>query len=225
MGKEVASTNEAGAVTETEGLLDQIVEESRVAKSDEEHRRAKDIISELAKEVMEGTVVVSDNLNMTLDARIAELDRLISEQLSAVMHAPEFQDLESTWRGLHYLCEHTSTGSMMKIKAFNAKKQDLIRDFNSAIDFDQSALFKKVYEEEFGTFGGAPLRICTSWSRCPMWPRQPMRRLLPRLRRTCWDWKVSPIWANRGISPKYSTRWNTPNGALSVTEKTAAMWG
>lgn len=156
MGKEVASTNEAGAVTETEGLLDQIVEESRVAKSDEEHRRAKDIISELAKEVMEGTVVVSDNLNMTLDARIAELDRLISEQLSAVMHAPEFQDLESTWRGLHYLCEHTSTGSMMKIKAFNAKKQDLIRDFNSAIDFDQSALFKKVYEEEFGTFGGAP---------------------------------------------------------------------
>lgn len=147
---------QSAAAVEEIGLLDQIVEKSKVAKSETEHQRAKDIISELAKEVLEGTVVVSDNLNLTLDARIAEIDRIISEQLSAVMHAPQFQQLESTWRGLHYLCQQTSTGPNMKIKVFNAPKKDLVKDFKSAIDFDQSALFKKVYEEEFGTFGGAP---------------------------------------------------------------------
>jgi type VI secretion system protein ImpC len=143
-------------VTESTSLLDQIVERSKVAKSESEHRRAKDLIAELAREVMDGTVVVSDNLNLTLDARIAELDRIISEQLSAVMHAPAFQQLESSWRGLHYLCQQSSTGGTLKIKVMNAPKKDLVRDFKSAIDFDQSALFKKVYEEEFGTFGGAP---------------------------------------------------------------------
>jgi type VI secretion system protein ImpC len=101
-------------------------------------------------------VVVSDNLGVTLDARIAEIDEMISSQLSEVMHHPDFQQLESSWTGLQYLCKHTSTGAMMKIQVFNASKKELIKDFKTAIDFDQSALFKKVYEEEFGTFGGAP---------------------------------------------------------------------
>jgi type VI secretion system protein ImpC len=148
------SRDEAGTVEL--GLLDEIVTQSRVARSDVEHHRAKDIISELVREVLQGTVVVSENLSVTLDARVAELDRLISEQLSEVMHHADFQRLESSWTGLHYLCKHTSTGSMMKIKVFNANKKELIKDFKTAIDFDQSALFKKVYEEEFGTFGGAP---------------------------------------------------------------------
>ena len=155
MNAQATALQAAAGVAES-GLLDQIIEKSKVAKSDAEHQRAKDIISELAREVLEGTVVVSDNLNLTLDLRLAELDRMISEQLTAVMHAPDFQQLESTWRGLHYLCEHTSTGAQLKIKVLNAPKKDLVRDFKSAIDFDQSALFKKVYEEEFGTFGGSP---------------------------------------------------------------------
>ncbi|HEY9099261.1 MAG TPA: type VI secretion system contractile sheath large subunit [Thiobacillus sp.] len=137
-------------------LLDQIVQQSRVAKSVTEHDRAKDIIGELVKEVMQGTVVVSDNLCATLDARVADLDELISAQLSAVMHAEDFQKLEGSWRGLHYMCKQTSTGPMLKIKVLNATKKELVRDFQTAIDFDQSALFKKIYEEEFGTFGGAP---------------------------------------------------------------------
>ena len=155
MSAQATTATESAAVAEA-GLLDQIVEQSKVARSDAEHARAKDIISELAREVLDGTVVVSDNLNLTLDARVAELDRIISEQLSAIMHAPEFQQLESSWRGLHYLCQQTSTGTMLKVKVLNAPKKDLVRDFKSAIDFDQSALFKKVYEEEFGTFGGSP---------------------------------------------------------------------
>ncbi|GAB4062463.1 type VI secretion system contractile sheath large subunit [Uliginosibacterium sediminicola] len=144
------------AETSELGLLDRIVADSKVAKTDAEHSRAKDLIGELVTQVMEGAVVISDNLSATLDARIAELDQLISTQLSEVMHAPEFQKVESTWRGLEYLVTQSETSATLKVKVFNTNKKDLVRDFKSAIDFDQSVLFKKVYEEEFGTFGGSP---------------------------------------------------------------------
>ncbi|MBI3384333.1 MAG: type VI secretion system contractile sheath large subunit [Aquabacterium sp.] len=147
---------QTGALAESVSLLDDIVAKSKVAKTDTEHARAKDIIGELVKEVLGGTVVVSENLSANIDARIAEIDQLISDQLSEVMHAGEFQKLESSWTGLHYLCKHTSTGEQLKIKVFNATKKEIVKDFKTAIDFDQSVLFKKVYEEEFGTFGGAP---------------------------------------------------------------------
>ncbi|HJV73815.1 MAG TPA: type VI secretion system contractile sheath large subunit [Noviherbaspirillum sp.] len=156
MGAQVQALDIAGMELTATSLLDQVVNESKVARSDVERTRAKDLIGELVSQVLEGTVVISSNLSATLDARVSELDSLISEQLSEILHAPEFQKMESTWRGLHYLCKQTSTGEMLKIKILNAPKKDLIRDFNNAIDFDQSTLFKKVYEEEFGTFGGAP---------------------------------------------------------------------
>jgi len=152
-----AQLNASGGLATTEhSLLDQIVEQSKVAKSSTEHARARDIIAELAQQVMAGTVVVSDNLAATIDARVAELDRLISQQLSAIMHAPEFQKLESSWTGLHYLVKNSATGTSLKIKLLNATKKELVKDFQSALEFDQSAMFRKVYEEEFGTFGGAP---------------------------------------------------------------------
>ena len=154
-----ASAVQVGGSAAEMGLLDQIVEKSKVARSEAEHHRARDIISELAREVLQGTVVVSENLGLTLDARVAELDRMISDQLTEVMHAPSFKQLESTWRGLHYLCGQTSTGAQLKIKVFNAPKKDVVKDFKSAIDFDQSAMFRKVYEEDFGTFGGAPFGV------------------------------------------------------------------
>ena len=153
---DAATLGQNAAQTTHESLLDNIVSQSKVARSDSEHARAKDIISELVREVMQGTVVMSSNLSATLDARVAELDRLISVQLSEIMHNPVFQKIESTWTGLNYLCKQTSTGSSLKIQVFNATKQELVKDFKNAIDFDQSVLFKKVYEEEFGTFGGAP---------------------------------------------------------------------
>ena len=146
----------ANTVTAEVGLLDQIVEQSKVAKSSVEHARAKDIISELVNQVLQGSVVISENLAATIDARVAELDGLISKQLSAVMHAPEFQKLESSWTGLNYLVRNTSSTQTLKIKMMNVTKKELVKDFQAAMEFDQSAMFKKVYEEEFGTFGGAP---------------------------------------------------------------------
>ena len=80
--------------TQETALLDQIVEQSKVAKSSTEHERAKDLISELVSQVLEGTVVVSNNLAATIDARVAELDKLISEQLSTIMHADTIFVLE-----------------------------------------------------------------------------------------------------------------------------------
>jgi type VI secretion system protein ImpC len=155
MSAQQMATAVAQSATEF-GLLDQIVEQSKVAKSSTEHARAKDIISELVNQVMQGTVVVSDNLAATIDARVAELDQLISRQLSAVMHAPEFQKLEGSWTGLHYLVKNTATSTSLKIKMMNVTKKELVKDFQTALEFDQSTMFKKIYEEEFGTFGGAP---------------------------------------------------------------------
>jgi type VI secretion system protein ImpC len=91
-----------------------------------------------------------------LNARIAQIDRLVSTQLNEIMHAAEFQKLEGTWRGLKYLLSQSETSENLKIKVLNVSKKDLLKDLQRAPEFDQSALFKKVYEEEFGVFGGAP---------------------------------------------------------------------
>lgn len=143
-------------VGQSNQLLDQIVERSHIARSQEEHQRAKYLIAELAKEVMAGTVVISDNMVMSLDQRIAQIDAMVSEQLSHIMHSPAFQKVESAWRGLYYFCQETPSHPLIKINLLNTTKQELIKDFQSATDFDQSHLFKKIYEEEYGSFGGAP---------------------------------------------------------------------
>lgn len=137
-------------------LLDSIIEQSRIASNAAEKVRTRDLIGELVEQVLQGSVTVSRDLCASIDARIAELDALISGQLNAIMHHPEFQQLEASWRGLKYLVDHTETSTMLKIKVLNTNKKDLIKDFKSASAFDQSALFKKIYEEEYGTFGGAP---------------------------------------------------------------------
>jgi len=91
-----------------------------------------------------------------ISARVAQIDHLISLQLNEVLHNEQFQKLESTWRGLKYLLDQSETGTQLKIRILNASKKDLLRDLQRAAEFDQSAMFKKVYEEEYGIFGGEP---------------------------------------------------------------------
>jgi type VI secretion system protein ImpC len=91
-----------------------------------------------------------------INARIAQIDHLISIQLNEIMHHPDFQKLEASWRGLKYLLSQSETSPMLKIKVLNVSKKELLRDLQRAPEFDQSAMFKKVYEEEFGVFGGSP---------------------------------------------------------------------
>jgi len=137
-------------------LLAQILDEGRLARTEGQVEQAKDMIAEFVSQVMKGEMVISRDLDATINARIAEIDRLLSVQLNEIMHAEAFQRLEASWRGLHHLVHESETGPMLKIRVLNASKKDLLRDLERAAEFDQSALFKKVYEEEYGTFGGAP---------------------------------------------------------------------
>src|SRR3954470_20449319 len=137
-------------------LLDKIVEEGRMGRDQATKERGKDLVKNFVSEVLKGTVTMNADTESMINARIAQIDSLISAQLNEVMHHPEFQKLEGTWRGLKYLLNNSETGTQLKIKVFNSSKKDLLKDLQKAPEFDQSALFKKVYEEEFGVFGGTP---------------------------------------------------------------------
>jgi type VI secretion system protein ImpC len=151
-----AATQSAVAETTELGLLDQIVEQGRMGKDAAAKERGKDMIKNFVSEVLSGQISMARDTEAMLNARIAQIDHLISIQLNEIMHAPEFQKLEGTWRGLRYLLANSETSDMLKIKILNVPKKELLRDLQRAPEFDQSALFKKVYEEEYGVFGGAP---------------------------------------------------------------------
>ena len=154
---EAKAAQAAPAAEATElSLLDQIVEQGRMGKDAATKERGKDMIKQFVSEVLSGQITVAKDTEVMINARIAQIDHLISLQLNEIMHAPEFQKLEGTWRGLRYMLGQSETSDMLKIKILNVNKKDLLRDLQRAPEFDQSALFKKVYEEEYGVFGGAP---------------------------------------------------------------------
>jgi type VI secretion system protein ImpC len=150
---------EAAEVTQEQeaSLLDRIITETRIGRDEVQREQSRRQIATLVEEVMQGTVRVSKDLESTINARIADIDELLSRQLNEIMHASEFQKLEASWRGLHYLVHQSETSTMLKIRMLNVSKQDLLRDLERASEFDQSALFKKVYEEGYGVFGGEPI--------------------------------------------------------------------
>ena len=151
------SSSPAAAVETTEtSLLDQIVQEGRFGKETTARERGKDLIKEFITQVSQGDLAVSKDTEAMINARIAQIDHLVSLQLNQVLHALEFQKLEASWRGMRYLMDNSETGSMLKIRVLNASKKDLLRDLQKAPEFDQSAMFKKVYEDEYGVFGGEP---------------------------------------------------------------------
>lgn len=145
---------QAETVTEERALLDTIIAEGRMAREEGQKEYARDLIGEFVKQIMQGEMVVSKDTELMINARIAQIDRLVSRQLNEIMHAPEFQKLEASWRGLFYLVNQSETGDSLKLKVMNVSKKDLLKDMEKASEFDQSTLFKKIYEEEFGTFGG-----------------------------------------------------------------------
>lgn len=145
---------QAEAVQAEKSILDKILEEGRMVRDESQKEWAKDIIGEFVSQIMEKTIVVSKDTESMINKRISDIDALISKQLNEVMHYPEFQKLEASWRGLNYLVQQSETGEKLKIKVINISKQDLLKDMEKASEFDQSALFKMVYEHEFGTFGG-----------------------------------------------------------------------
>lgn len=150
-----AKTETGAAVAEETGtlsLLDQAIGVTKAAEPDE----MQDLLRNLTSEALSGTVTFSKNLTQTFNKAIAAIDEKLSKQLSAIMHHPDFQKLEGTWRGLNYLVKNSETGSTLKIRVLNMTKKDLHKDLTKAVEFDQSQIFKKIYEAEFGTPGGEP---------------------------------------------------------------------
>jgi len=146
----------AGEQTQELGLLDQIVEEGRFGAEPAARERGKNLVKEFVAQVLEGSMTIARDTEMMINARIAQIDHLVSIQLNEIMHHPSFQKLEGSWRGVKYLMDQSETGVMLKIKILNVSKRELLKDLQRAPEFDQSALFKKVYEEEYGVFGGSP---------------------------------------------------------------------
>ena len=150
-----AAAGAAAPTTEAGGLLDQVIAATR-PQSQKEADRARGYFKQFLEGVVKPGQVVSKDVEATIKYWIGEIDKKLSAQLNEVMHHPEFQRLEGTWRGLHYLVHQSETGTTLKVRVFNAKKTELARDLERAVEFDQSTLFKKIYEEEYGMLGGQP---------------------------------------------------------------------
>jgi type VI secretion system protein ImpC len=146
----------AAATTTTEdNLLSQILDKTRPF-DDKERERNKDYVREFMDKVVKPGQIISKDVETNIKYWIAEIDKKLSAQLNEIMHHADFQKLEGTWRGLHYLVHQSETGEHLKIRVLNVNKRDLLKDLEKAAEFDQSALFKKVYEEEYGQLGGQP---------------------------------------------------------------------
>ena len=127
-------------------------------KTDEAKSAVEQAVQTLAQQALVNTKIISGDAIRSIEAMIAALDKKLTEQVNLIIHQEEFQRLESSWRGLHYLVNNTETDEQLKIRVLNVSKQDLgktLKRFKGTA-WDQSPLFKKLYEEEYGQFGGEP---------------------------------------------------------------------
>ncbi|RUL77720.1 type VI secretion system contractile sheath large subunit [Dyella choica] len=149
---------QGGVATLEAGDFASLLSKEFKPKSERAREEVESAVRTLAEQVLNKADIVSDDVTQTINAYIAELDRKISEQLNLVMHHPEFQKLESAWRGLHYLVNNTETDQLLKIRVFNISKKELGKTLKryKGTAWDQSPIFKKVYEEEYGQLGGEP---------------------------------------------------------------------
>ncbi|MCC6419896.1 MAG: type VI secretion system contractile sheath large subunit [Gemmataceae bacterium] len=149
----------AAATTTTEDAgskwLEDAIKTTR-PRTDQESQRTRNYLEEYVRHLIQPGMVVSKDAEANIKYWIKEIDKKLTDQLNAVMHHEDFQKLEGTWRGLHYLVHQTETSDTLKIKVLNATKRELFKDLEKAVEFDQSALFKKIYEDEYGTLGGEP---------------------------------------------------------------------
>ena len=127
-------------------------------KTDKAKEAVESAVQTLAEQALKSSTVVSDDVISTIQSMIAELDKKLSEQVNKILHHESFQKLEGSWRGLHHLVNNTETDETLKIRVMNISKKDLgktLKKFKGTA-WDQSPLFKRIYEEEYGQFGGEP---------------------------------------------------------------------
>lgn len=137
-------------------FLERIFAEGKLIRDPDQRPFAEDLVRAFATQLEEHSEDAGDAPVPFLNKVIAQIDQALQTQLNSIMHTEQFQTLEASWRGLQYLVMNTETGTHLKLRLLNATKKELLQDLETAVEFDQSQLFKKIYEEEYGTFGGHP---------------------------------------------------------------------
>ncbi len=149
---EQQSEAQAAEAQEEVSFLEQAISATKQTSRDE----TEALLKTLTDEAMSGTVKWDKNLTITINNAISAIDKIMSKQLSAIMQNEKFQKLEGSWRGLNHLVMNSETSTGLKIRMLNINKKELTKDLEKAVEFDQSQIFKKIYESEFGTAGGEP---------------------------------------------------------------------
>ncbi len=154
----------AAQTTTATPLTDAIVAAGHVARNDAQKNYARKLIAEFVDQLVDRKIPKPEDSSKAdmvklIQARIAEIDAELSGYLDEILHDKDFQKLEASWRGLHYLVFNTETSTSLKLRLLNAKRDEVAKDLASAIEFDQSVQFKQLYEEEYGTFGGFPYSV------------------------------------------------------------------
>ena len=155
-----AKTESQEQATETleAGEFASLLQKEFKPKSDSAREAVEGAVATLAEQALRETTVISDDVQETISAMIAEIDQKLTEQVNLILHHEDFQQLEGSWRGLHHLVNNTETDEMLKIRVMNISKMELgntLKKYKGTA-WDQSPIFKKVYEEEYGQFGGEP---------------------------------------------------------------------
>ncbi|MGH8444676.1 MAG: type VI secretion system contractile sheath large subunit [Solimonas sp.] len=158
MAQEHAVAEAAATRTAEGGEFASLLNKAFKPKTDRAREEVESAVRTLAGQVLAQTGLVADDATQTINALIAEIDRKLSEQVNLILHNEDFQKLEGAWRGLHHLVTNTETDTMLKIRVFNISKKELSKTLKryKGTAWDQSPLFKKVYEEEYGQLGGEP---------------------------------------------------------------------
>src|SRR3954464_5735352 len=158
MAKAVGSTKEALVETRNPDEFATVLKQSVKPRSDRAATEVENAVTTLVREALADTTVIKDDVLDTIEEMIARIDQKLTAQMNEILHAPEFQAIESAWRGLHYLVFNSETDAHLKIRVMNVSKNEIYRNLRLYPDarWDQSPLFKQVYEYEFGQLGGEP---------------------------------------------------------------------
>src|SRR5262252_7646994 len=155
---EVKKEAAGGAPALEADQLGSLLQKQFKPKTDGARAEVERAVRTLAEQALRETAVVSDDVVGTIKAIIAEIDKRLTDQINVILHNERFQQVESAWRGLHYLVNNTETDEMLKIRVMNISKKELgktLKKYKGA-SWDQSPLFKKLYEQEYGQLGGEP---------------------------------------------------------------------
>jgi len=145
------------SVLEGSSLLDQVLDQSRLKQSDEGYDTTRKGVAAFVAEMLKPNRAGEKLNTNAVDSMIADLDRRLSAQIDQILHAPAFQSMESSWRGIKYLVDKTDFRENTKIELLNVSKDDLLADFEDSPEVVKSGLYRHVYTEEFGQFGGEPV--------------------------------------------------------------------